>query len=253
MRPEALLTALALAASPAAAEVSVRVAGGTVELTASAAPLGEVLDRLARQTGMKVVYEGPAPRQLVTVTLRGRSPAETVLALLEGLGLNFALMGDPGGAGVQTLLVAGTASTSPATATAASTRQPAAPRPVRRPFGPPPGASPEAVDPAFEEPEEDLGMEDPAFMGLPPGAEEVMPPEVPGVVDPSAANPAGLPPGVPAQGTAPVPTPPSFVSPFSASPFTPQPQPFPPLPPGAPPAPTAPAGEEGAPETPPPD
>ena len=43
----------------------------------------QVLDRLARQTGMKVVYEGPAPRQLVTVSLKGRTPAEAVLSVLE--------------------------------------------------------------------------------------------------------------------------------------------------------------------------
>ena len=41
----------------------------------------EVLDRLGRQIGMKVVYEGASPRQLVTLSLQGRSPAETVLGL----------------------------------------------------------------------------------------------------------------------------------------------------------------------------
>ena len=33
-----------------------------VELVARAAPLNEVLDRLGRQIGMKVVYEGSLPR-----------------------------------------------------------------------------------------------------------------------------------------------------------------------------------------------
>ena len=71
-----------------------QVAGASVELAATAAPLAEVLDRLSRQTGMKVVYEGPAPRQLVTVTVRGRTPAQTVLAVLEGQGVNYALVTD---------------------------------------------------------------------------------------------------------------------------------------------------------------
>jgi hypothetical protein len=248
MRLPAALAGLSLLAVPAAAEVAVRVADGHVELVAKTAPLSEVLDRLARQTGMKVVYEGPAPRQLVTVTLRGRSPAETVLSLLEGLGLNFALVADPAGSRVQTLLVAGTASasTTPASTTAAARPAPG----PRRPFGPPPGASPETVDPAFEEEEDLEAAEDPAFAGLPPGVEPD--PGAAPAVDPSVANPGAPPANAPGPPGLPM-TPPS--SPFSASPFTPQPQPFPPLPPGVPGTPTAPGappqGEEPA--TPPPD
>lgn len=247
MRLPAALAGLSLLAAPAAAEVAVRLADGQVELVAKTAPLSEVLDRLARQTGMKVVYEGPAPRQLVTVTLRGRSPAETVLSLLEGLGLNFALVADPAGSRVQTLLVAGTASATVAPASPAAAARPA-PGP-RRPFGPPPGASPETVDPAFEE-EDFEEAEDPAFAGLPPGV-EVDPGAAP-AVDPSVANPGAPPANAPGPTGIPV-TPP--LTPFSASPFTPQPQPFPPLPPGVPGTPNAPGappqGEEPA--TPPPD
>ena len=109
MRLAAAGVVLALATAPAAAEVVVRVSGGHVDLTATAAPLADVLDRLARQTGMKVVYEGPAPRQLVTVSLHGRTPAETVLAVFEGLGINYALLADSTGTSVQTLVVAGAA------------------------------------------------------------------------------------------------------------------------------------------------
>jgi hypothetical protein len=248
MRLPAALAGLSLLAAPAAAEVAVRLADGQVELVARTAPLSEVLDRLARQTGMKVVYEGPAPRQLVTVTLRGRSPAETVLSLLEGLGLNFALVADPAGSRVQTLLVAGTASasTTPASTTAAARPAPG----PRRPFGPPPGASPETVDPAFEEEADLEEAEDPALSGLPPGVEPD--PGAAPAVDPSVANPGAPPANAPGPSGLPV-TPPS--SPFSASPFTPQPQPFPPVPPGVPATPNAPGappqGEE--PPTPPPD
>ena len=120
MRLFAALVVVALAAAPATAEVAVRVSGGHVELTATAAPLAEVLDRLARQTGMKVVYEGAAPRQLVTLSLHGRTPTETVLAVFEGLGVNFALVADPSGSRVQTLVVAGTAASSSPSSTAAA-------------------------------------------------------------------------------------------------------------------------------------
>jgi hypothetical protein len=252
MRLAAACVALALAAAPAAAEVVVRVSGGHVDLTATAAPLADVLDRLARQTGMKVVYEGPAPRQLVTVTLHGRTPAETVLAVFEGLGINYALVADPTGASVQTLVVAGAATATASSAPSTAAGRPA-PRPnPRRPFGPPPGSSPETVEPAFDE-ADDSEPDEADFAGLPPGAEaaEAGGPPTPG--DPSPANVPAQTPNVPPPGAGVVPTQPS--SPFSASPFMPQPQPFPPVPPGAPGAPggtgTPPTGE-ASPTAPPP-
>lgn len=248
MRVCAALVVLALAAAPATAEVVVRVSGGQVDLTATAAPLADVLDRLARQTGMKVVYEGQAPRQLVTLSLHGRSPTETVLSVFEGLGINFALVADPTGSRVQTLVVAGTATASSSSSppsSAASGRSTTPPGP-RRPFGPPPGSSPETVDSAFEEEaDEEPAPDEPAF-GLPPGAELTDSSGAPVPPDPAQANPAAvLPPG------AGLPVQPSPG--FSASPFTPQPQPFPPLPPGfTAPAPANPAPAEGTPPANPP-
>ena len=67
-----------------------------------------MLDGLARKTRMKVVYEGPVPRTPVTVELRGRTPAEAVLGVLEGLGLNYALVLDVSGTEVETLMIVGT-------------------------------------------------------------------------------------------------------------------------------------------------
>ena len=133
--PRALAPALLLwlLAGHAAAEVRLQARGAHLDLTATAAPLTDVLDRLARQVGMKVQYDGPAPRQLVTLTLRDRTPSEAVLAVLEGLGVNFALVWDPSGAQLQTLVIAGWAGT--ATAAAAPRRPPAEPRVIRRPFG----------------------------------------------------------------------------------------------------------------------
>jgi len=250
MRVFAALVVVALAAAPAAAEVSVRVSGGQVDLTATAAPLAEVLDRLARQTGMKVVYEGPAPRQLVTLSLHGRTPIETVLSVFDGLGVNFALVADPSGARVQTLVVAGTvASSSPSSAAAGR----AAPAPTaRRSFGPPPGVNPEAVDPTLEEMEEEPAADEEAFAGLPPGADVTVPGGVPMVPpDSTLANPAAQGPSAPPPGTGipGLPTPG-----FPSSPFMPQPQPFPPAPAGVPAAPAggAPPQENPTPANPPP-
>ena len=189
MRLAGALLLSAFLAAPAAAEVTVRVvpatdaAASSVELTARAAPLAEVLDRLGRQIGMKVVYEGASPRQLVTLSLQGRSATETVLGLLEGQGLNFALVSDPTGTRVVTLLVAGTApSTGSATPASASGRSTPS-TPFRRPLSPPPGSGPDAVE--EDEPEEDEVFDDPAPAEGPEA----------GPADPAGANPVPMPQG----------------------------------------------------------
>ena len=243
VRPAGALLLSAFLAAPAAAEVTVRVVPATgatpahVELTARAAPLAEVLDRLGRQIGMKVVYEGASPRQLVTLSLQGRSPAETVLGLLEGQGLNFALVSDATGARVETLLVAGTAPStgSSGSSTPASTAGRSTPSsPFRRPLSPPPGSGPDTLD---EDPDE--LEEDEEFDEAPAEA---------GQAEPAATNPVPVPQGPGGQPNLPGQSFP--VSPFApqATPYTPQT--FPPLPPGVPGGPTAPATPQAQPETP---
>jgi hypothetical protein len=116
MKPAAALlaSALLLAPRPGAAAVEVRVTGQSVDVQATNAPIAEVLDRLSRQTQMKVVYEGAPPRQAISLDLRGRTPVEAVVAALEGQGVNYAMSMDDTGTRVQTLLVTGTATSSPA-------------------------------------------------------------------------------------------------------------------------------------------
>jgi hypothetical protein len=248
MRVAAVLALLAATAIPGAAEVTVRVNGGTVDLTATAAPLADVLDRLGRQTGMRVVYEGTAPRQLVTLSLQGRTPTEAVLSVLEGLGVNFALVADATGARVQTLVVAGAAAVS---ASSSPVRSRPAPLAGRRPFAPPPGSTPETLEPAFEEVDSEEDVPEEPFPGLPPGTDVNDPTGLRGAPDPALVNP-GAPQGqtVPPPGLVPM----APVQSFPVSPFAPQPQPFPQLPPGVPGAPTGeggPAPAEGTPDSPP--
>ena len=110
----ALTAALLLAASLGRADTEVRRSGDKVEVHAAAAPLTEVLDRLARQTGMKVVYDGPQPRARVRLDLPPVTPLQAVLSILEGQGLNYALRMDASGTRIETLLlVAGGASGAP--------------------------------------------------------------------------------------------------------------------------------------------
>ena len=98
-----------------------------------------LLQRLAHATGMKVEYDGPAPRQIVLVTLSRRPLAEAVQGILIGQGLNFAILFDPTGARVDRLIVA------TASKTVASSRG-ALPGSGPRPAGPAP-AAPEDLPP----------------------------------------------------------------------------------------------------------
>jgi hypothetical protein len=137
------------------------VAGGRVDVRATAAPLSEVLDRLSAQTGMKV--EGPRERQLVTATLVGRTPAEAVLGILDGLGVNYALILDPTGKQVQTLLISGAAPVSSG-GPSASPAPAAAARPERS--GTSWDDTPEVPDEADAE-ELDKELDEPAKAGNP--------------------------------------------------------------------------------------
>jgi len=214
----ALVPALlvSLLASSAASEVRVQAKGSRLDLSATAAPLADVIDRLARQVGMKVVYDGPAPRQLVTLTIADRTPAEAVLTLLEGQGVNFALVWDETGGRVQTLLLAGAAKASPAASlpSATSSRDTG----PRRGFSPP-FPTPDTNDTGFDPNSDDVGPE-PAPPGVGPEAGGALGPNGPGeprlptaVPTPPAAATANPQQGPPA---APMPQ-------FPVSPFTPQP------------------------------
>ncbi len=211
LAPALLLPFVALAAH-SAAEVRVQPRGQRVDLTATAAPLAEVLDRLAREVGMKVVYDGPAPRQLVTVTLKDRTPSEAVLSVLEGLGVNFALVWDETGTRVQTLMVAGSA---PATTAAAAQGRPALQPTVRRSFRPPP-PNPASTDEGFEQEQEDTPGELPMPAAVPP--------------------PDTGPPGAPGQANVLQPAPSTLPQQFPVSPFAPQPMAMPPVQPAVAPA-----------------
>ncbi len=228
MRRAASAALLLLATGTVSADVAVRVTEGKVDVQATAAPLSEVLDRLARQTGMKIVYEGPAPRPLVTLALERATQVEAVLGILEGLGLNYALQLDPTGTRVQTLVLAGAA-------TPAASFRPAAPAATTR-MVPPPASAPDAPDnvPEIEEPDEDEAPPQQPPQLNPPVAPAGTPTPAPTAAPgPAPGVPGGMPgvfgPGYPTQPFTPGPT----YSPFGTR--TPAPIA---TPPGAVPAPS---------------
>ena len=192
MRKAAILTlAIMLAARFGAAQTEVRRVGDTLDVRATAAPVSEVLDRIARETGMKVTYDGSPPRARVSVTLTGVTPAQAVLRVLEGQGLNYALRMDARAVRIEALLMvagsgAGTGTIPP-------------PTPAR----PIPGTRQIDREPDVAEPDDETPAEAPA-----PNPEERKPFPFPGVPS-GPAMPLMLPtPPPPTTAASPSPAPP---------------------------------------------
>ena len=187
-----LALAVVLGARPGGTETDVRkAAGDKLDVRATAAPISEVLDRIARETGMKVTYDGAPPRARVTVSLTAVTPAQAVLAVLEGQGLNYALRMDPRAVRIESLLmVAGSGAGAPVPAA-----RPPGPRQIDR-------------EPDITEPEEEA----PTEAAAPPPEEQRRPFPFPGGVPPGPSGPA-LPLALPTAPPAP-----------SASPASPAPQ-----------------------------
>jgi O-antigen ligase len=146
-----------------------RTADGRFDLSVRAVPLADVLRCLVERAGLRLEYDGPPPRQPVSVALHGDSLAGTLESLLEGLGVDYLLGRDPSGTAIERLIVFGSSRTtepprgggarsSPAGAGRSGELMPAEPSPEdeTQPFGMPPEAAPGVPTP---------------FPGLPPGAE----------------------------------------------------------------------------------
>jgi hypothetical protein len=172
MRTLLALVALLVAAPDLRAAVQVRVSPeNRVDVQATNAPLSEILDGMARQLKIKIVYEGPPPRQLLTVDLKDRTPAEAFLAVVEGQGLAYAFAMDKSGTKVESLLMAG--GNNAPNANAGPPRSPARPeRPIRESVVEEPPPSEDAA----AEGEEDEAPPDAAGRPVPPHGRQAEPP-----------------------------------------------------------------------------
>jgi hypothetical protein len=181
----ALAVALAVGVSAEGSEVLASPGGVTIRTEAT--PVSQVLDQLAKEAGIRIIYDGPPPRDLVTVDRHSRTLAEAIPALLEGLGLSYVLKMDASGTEVETLFLAGraalgttVAAASPASSSRAERirqileqrraqeQEPAAPSedsvdeppvPADEPEGPPPDSFPDAVAAAQQAQESDAGAQ----------------------------------------------------------------------------------------------
>jgi hypothetical protein len=141
----------------ASGEVQVQASADRLDVSARDAPLTQILDRIAEKTGMLVEYGESRPSRTVTATLQGLSPAEAVLAILEGQRLNYALVMDRDGVRVAKLLLLGEAPAGGATAKAGEKERLPAPPPMPRErrapaVGPEEGENEEPVPPEEESP-----------------------------------------------------------------------------------------------------
>ena len=169
-----LVTAIPAAALPQTA-VPAPLPGTSpthIEVKAAATPLSEVLERISRQTGMKVTYEGGTPRTRVTTSLASVTPAQAVVSVMEGLGLNYLMGLDATSTRVETLLVVSPGSSSKTTAVARSS-----------------SAMPRISPPGEEMPEEPEVPEDDPMVGANMEAPPVDPNDPMGLGE-GAANPA---------------------------------------------------------------
>lgn len=218
MRLTLLAASLGLIACPLEAEVEIHQSGDRVSLTAVSAPVAEILDRLARQTGMKVVYDAQPPRQLITARLEQRTTAEAVLGIMEGLGFNYALVMDLAGTHVDQLLILGPVGVAPPAAVGGPAPAPAPP--PRRPEPPQLEVDDEAdqlAEDEFEEDDESPARETPApGASAPAGMPGPPPPDYPSssftpkLPTPVAPPPSAQPPGggsLPTPQPAPTPNP----------------------------------------------
>jgi hypothetical protein len=184
-----------LVARPSSAEVQVAVHPDRVDINARSAPLSEVLDRLAKQTQMQVTYEGAPPRTLVTAAVQSPTPAQALLSVLEGLGVNYALQLDPTGREVKSILVLaekGTGASAGAAGGPAHTRQRAPFEPAAARVPPPPPPPDEDEDPMADDDEPPMEMRPDRPGRMRPGRPQ---PERPGGFEPAPPSQAPTIPG----------------------------------------------------------
>jgi hypothetical protein len=69
--------------------LQVTASDGRVTIRATRVPLSEILQELARKSGMEVVYESAMPRQPITTTIENLPEEEAIARLLDGVPLSW--------------------------------------------------------------------------------------------------------------------------------------------------------------------
>ena len=122
MVSSAVLVLVFALAADGGGSVRVSASGPGLAVVARGAPLSVVLEEIGRHSGIRVTFEGGAPKTLLTCDFAAATPAEAFLRALEGNGLNYALHGatpdNPG-----TLLISAPSSAVASTGATATVQQ----------------------------------------------------------------------------------------------------------------------------------
>ncbi len=79
---------------------------GSFQVHARSVPVASVLEYLADQMGIALVYQGPPPRRLVSFDIAAGTPSQAVLDVLAGVGVGYAARTNPEDARIVALVVA---------------------------------------------------------------------------------------------------------------------------------------------------
>jgi hypothetical protein len=194
----------------AGADLDVQARNGQLTLRVRSAPLVDVLQTVSHKTGLKVVYEGRRPSQLVTANIEGLPEAEALGRLFEGLGINYVFQSDATGRRVD-LLIISAGSTSGPSAVSPPVR-PQAPAFVGRDVEPVEPDEPPQAGESEDEPPEPANPNQPfpstdANQGSAPGV-TIQPSPAPVPFSTPVMARGGLaPPSFPSQASHPVPAP----------------------------------------------
>jgi hypothetical protein len=102
----ALTAVLVLMAQTArTAPISIEIHGERVNIRAEKVPLVQILNGVAWESKMKIVYDTAPPQVLVSVDIKGATLSDAITELLQGHGLLYMAKMDPSGTRVETLLL----------------------------------------------------------------------------------------------------------------------------------------------------
>ena len=154
MRVRLAVPLLAVLPSVVSADLYVKGQNERITVKASREPLARVLAGIARESGIAVVYQSPAPSQLVTIALDDVTPQEALIRRFDGQGLNYIFQLDATGSKVAMLIVAGAASTRTASSSGSSSHSAPVPQPqiYNEEEAPPEDEQPEGDEEVMEQP-----------------------------------------------------------------------------------------------------
>jgi hypothetical protein len=86
--------------------LEVSAADGRLTIRTIGTPLADVLQEVARKTGMQVVFETKPPRQLVSANIEGLPEEEAIARLFEGQSLSWAVQLAPNRRRIERVVIA---------------------------------------------------------------------------------------------------------------------------------------------------